>query len=167
MGLVWAFALASISLAACSESSDPPPSPTSEAVAVPPEGVAYAEALNSGDKSALASVMWYPGPDYPDVDPVDADAMPDACVDAEMALFEGLTVDVSKLRAERRVIGAVPEDDPGVVLSAEFHLLWLDTGGGEEFGRQFATVGGRVAISPQADEECARLAAEQFGGPDR
>jgi hypothetical protein len=125
--------------------------------------LAYAEALNNRDARGIADYLWFPGPDYPDQDPVAPDLVPPACIEGELALFDGLTIDTTRVRAERRAFGATAGGGDGAVLVGEFDVLWLPVADGQEDGRQFAKVGGRVVISPQENAACEQAARAVYG----
>jgi len=135
----------------------------SHAIDVPNEGLEFAQALNEQDASKVANWLWFPGPEYPEVAPVEAGKVPAVCVEGELALFAGREIDLGKIHAEHRVLGGEPKDLPGINIAGEWDLIWLTTTDGTEDGRQFETLNGRVVFNPQQNQACDDAAREQFG----
>ena len=152
-----------LTLACASCSEEEARSNTSHAIDVPSEGVRFAQALNEGNAIEVAELLWFPGPDYPEVPPVKVENVPAACVEDELALFAGREIDVDRIRAEHHVLSGESEDLPDSIIVGEWDIIWLPTADGTEYGRQFGQVNGRVVFSPQQSQGCDDAAREEFG----
>jgi len=144
-------------LASAGCSKEPETKETTISVDVPAEALAYAQALNNQDAAGLAQYLWFPGPQY-EMGPVSPDQVPQECIEAELAQFEGLTIDLDNIRAHRRVV--VPEHPYGVSLM-DADAVWFPVGDGKEMGRQFASMDRRLLIVPWDNPVC-EAAAEAF-----
>jgi hypothetical protein len=156
-------AVVAVSIGGCGTAAVP--TATEGTMPVPEAVIEFARAVNADNADGVAARLWFPGPRYPEAAPVPPESVPEACVAGELASFRGMTIDVGSIRAERRAIGAIPDDSPDARLAAEFTMAWFPVGSGEDAGRQFADFDGRIVIAPEGNPACDDAAFGAYGEP--